>query len=64
MDIVKRALSLKYDTAAALSSPMARMLPWAVIRIIEEQAELVADLAEVVVKLQVRMDMGECDEPE
>lgn len=58
MNLSERALKLKYDTAAALNSPMAKMLPGPVVHIIEEQAAILAELAEAV----RRMEKGEGDE--
>lgn len=58
MNLSERALKLKFDTAAALNAPMAKMLPGPVVRIIEEQAAILAELAEAV----RRLEEGEGDE--
>lgn len=62
LSVAERALKLKYDTTAALNAPMARILPGAVIAIIEDQAAIIAALAEQVRRLEHMMDLGDCDE--
>jgi hypothetical protein len=54
MNLSERALKLKYDTFAALNAPMAKILPGPVVRIIEEQAAILAELAEAVRQLEKR----------
>lgn len=59
-NLSERALRLKYDTAAALNAPMARLLPGPVVKIIEEQAAIIAEMAEALRQIggQGRADDG------
>ena len=58
MNTAQRALRLKMNTYAALSSGAARFLPPAVLSLIEEQAAVVAQLAHDVHRLESLMDIG------
>jgi hypothetical protein len=62
MNLSERALHLKFDTVEALAAPMARLLPGPVMRIVKEQAEVLAALAEQVRRLECLIDVGEADE--
>lgn len=61
MDLSQRALLLKYNTTAALNSPMARMLPGPVVKIIEDQAAIIAEMAEAIRQLAGLLDLDEGD---
>lgn len=64
MNLSERALRLRIDTAAALNLPMVRMLPGPVVRVFEEQAAVLAELAEQVRRLELLMDLGGADDHE
>jgi hypothetical protein len=58
LNLMERALRLKYNTGAALDTGAARFLPAVVVALIQEQAEIIALLAHDLRRVESLIDIG------